>query len=168
MKHFMLAAAFLVAACGEGSRNTKKLRDEACQKNLDCNYGLECMDAQAPADGGTPAAGKTCQYKSFGQCEGDGPGPNGQSQCVSGQKCRDGHCTVQCAGKGDCKDGEVCKIGVCQRTQGTSNNQCYDNRDCRWPEVCFYGQCVMRTDAMRCQTDLDCGSGGRCVSGRCM
>ena len=165
MKKVLLLAA-LAMAC-ESSRVTKKLPNEACQKNLDCTYGLECVEGAAQSDGGV-VAGKTCQYKAFGDCDGDGPGPNGQPQCVSGQKCRDGHCTVQCAGKGDCREGEVCKIGVCQRASGQSYNQCYDNRDCTWPEVCFYGQCVTHTDAMRCQTDLDCGSGGRCIGGRCM
>ncbi len=162
----LLVALLAVAACSDQQRITKKLRDEKCAKNLDCYYGLECVDAPAPADGGVAPAGKTCQYHSFGDCEGDTPPGGGTPQCLSGYKCRDGHCTVQCAGPKDCKEGEVCKIGICQKG-GHALNQCYDNRDCNWPETCFYGQCVTRTETMRCMSDLDCGFGFRCINGLC-
>lgn len=111
-------------------------------------------------------AGKTCQWKTFGDCDGEGVTANGEHQCLSGQKCRDNKCTVQCASKRDCKDNEVCKVGICQKGAGALT-QCYDNRDCVWPESCFYGQCVTRTETLRCQTDLDCGIGYRCINGRC-
>ena len=160
----LLALSF---AC-ESGRVTKKQLNDACAKNLDCLYGLECVDGAAPTDGGIAKAGKVCQYKSFGDCESEPDGGvalNGQS-CLSGQRCRDGKCTVQCAAKADCKDTEVCKIGICQKGSGRPV-QCYDNRDCPWPETCFYGQCVTRTETLRCQTDLDCGIGYRCINGRC-
>ena len=87
--------------------------------------------------------------------------------CLSGQKCRDGHCTVECTGPAECKEGQICRIGVCVKG-GRNLSQCYDNRDCVWPETCYYGQCVTRTDAFRCNSDLDCGVGYRCVNGRCI
>jgi Cys-rich repeat protein len=145
----------------EGSRINKQALDEGCQRNVDCLYGLECVEAPAGQK-----AGKTCQFKSFGDCDQDGAAPSGQQQCLSGQKCRDGRCTVQCAAHKDCKEGEVCKIGVCQKG-GRLSQQCLENRDCPWPETCFYGQCVTRSEALRCQTDLDCGVGSRCMNGRC-
>ncbi len=163
---FALVLLLLGSLGCQEQRMTKKVRDEPCARNLDCTYGLECTDALAPADGGVAVAGKTCQYKSFGECEGDGMQSNGKPQCLSGQKCRDGHCTVQCASPKECKEGETCKIGVCQKS-GTARAQCYDNRDCPWPETCFYGQCVSRAESMRCMGDLDCGPGFRCINGLC-
>jgi len=140
-------------ACSGQSGPRKAQLKEACKTGRDCQYGLECRE-------------QTCQYLSFGDCEGEGVNPNGQPQCLSGQKCRDGRCTVQCVGQGDCKKDEVCKIGVCQRG-GQATRLCYDNRDCYWPETCYYGQCVTRTEAYRCVSDLDCGVGFRCINGRC-
>jgi hypothetical protein len=166
VRHLALVAALFALACSDQQRINKKLREEACTKNLDCYYGLECIDTAQLPDGGPAPAAKTCQYKSFGECDSDSAAPSGQPQCLSGQKCRDGHCTVQCAGPKDCKEGEVCKIGICQKG-GTALNQCYDNRDCAWPQTCFYGQCVTRTETMRCHTDLDCGYGFRCINGLC-
>ena len=131
----------------------KQQLNEKCANGRECQYGLECRD-------------KTCQFISFGDCEGDGVNQSGQPQCLSGHKCRNGICTVQCAGQNDCKETEICKIGVCQRGGGASR-LCYDNRDCTWPETCFYGQCVTKTDAFRCVSDLDCGLGFRCLDGRC-
>ena len=52
-------------------------------------------------------------------------GPDGQPQCLHSYKCRDGHCTVQCAGHKDCKGGEVCKVGICQK--GGAVASCYEN-----------------------------------------
>ena len=193
MRPALFCLLALSLACeGQQRGNNHKQRDQACARNLDCAYGLECAEpvsgtvaiasqpdggaVQMASDAGTaqPAdagaalsgSGKTCQFKSFADCDGEGPGANGQPQCLSGQKCRDGHCTVMCAGPKDCREGEVCKIGVCQRG-GRSSASCYDNRDCPWPETCFYGQCVTRTEAHRCQTDLDCGPGLRCINGLC-
>lgn|GEM_PF-1412723 len=120
----------------------------------------------AEADGGLQQAVKSCQWKTFGDCDGEGVTATGERQCLSGQKCRDNKCTVQCAAPGDCKAGEVCKVGACQKGAG-SRAQCYDNRDCVWPDTCFYGQCVTRTETLRCQTDLDCGVGYRCINSRC-
>lgn len=174
MRRLLLACLVLACACDQ-SEVRKKLRDERCARNLDCAYGLECVDAAgvsaavARPDAGTPASpGKTCQFKSFGDCEGDGTqaAADGQPQCLSSYRCRAGHCTVQCAGHADCKPGEVCKVGMCQggaNVRGT----CYDNRDCPYPETCFYGQCVTRTPAMRCVSDLDCAGGMRCINGAC-
>ena len=183
---FALAA---VLACQTSSLKKRGLT-EKCSKNLDCAYGLECApggSAVAASDGGSPPAiesagataqadagpaqslaqeGKTCQRKTFGDCDGEGVTANGEHQCLSGQKCRDNKCTVQCASKRDCKDNEVCKIGICQKG-ASSLTQCYDNRDCTWPDTCFYGQCVTRTETLRCQTDLDCGVGYRCINSRC-
>lgn len=163
--------------CADQARVNKQNLNEKCGRNLDCLYGLECVEGGGQPDGGV--AGKSCQYKSFADCEGESsngsgldggatdPGTiSGQQQCLSGQRCRNGHCTVQCAAKGDCREGEACKIGVCQRGSGR-NAQCYDNRDCPWPETCFYGQCATRQETQRCQTDLDCGVGFRCINGRC-
>jgi len=109
------------------------------------------------ADGGPL---KRCQYAMYAECTEE----QGSPQCLSGQKCREGHCTVQCAIDAECGEGGLCRIGVCTRKR-TSLTQCYDNRDCRWPESCFHGQCVTRTDAFRCNTDLDCGFGYRCLNG---
>ena len=47
MKVSVLAATFLVLACSGQMEVKKKLRDEACTKNLDCAYGLECVSIQA-------------------------------------------------------------------------------------------------------------------------
>ena len=164
----LLCAVLLAAACNE-TQPKLKLRDEACAKNRDCAYGLDCADAVAPADGGVLVKpGKTCQFHSFGECEGDGsqPAPDGEPQCLHSYKCRDGHCTVQCAGHKDCKQGEICKIGVCQKG-GNANAQCTDNRDCPYPQTCEYGQCVTRSAAERCVSDLDCPSGMRCMNAVC-
>ena len=190
----LVAFAFalsLVAGCSMSSLKKKSLADK-CGRNLDCVYGLECASglpavpagdggtaavatalpagadggAALPADGGLLQDVKSCQWKSFGDCDGEGVTTNGEHQCLSGQKCRDNHCTVQCVSPSDCKQGEVCKIGVCQKGAG-ARAQCYDNRDCLWPDTCFYGQCVTRTETLRCQTDLDCGIGYRCINARC-
>jgi len=166
VKGLFLAAAFLLIACWGQNDVKKKLRDEACGKNVDCAFGLECVPASS--DGGVaPGAARTCQYHSFGDCEGDGsqPGPDGQPQCLHSYKCRDGHCTVQCAGHKDCKQGEVCKLGICYA--GNTVASCTDNRDCRFPESCYYGQCVPRPAPTRCSSDLDCPSGSRCTNGVC-
>lgn len=153
----------------------KKLRDEACTRNLDCAFGLECVDsaglaaAAAAADGGSAGGARTCQFKSFGDCEGDGklPGPDGEPQCLNTYKCRAGHCTVQCAGHSDCKADEVCKVGICQKGS-TVHSNCYDNRDCPYPETCYYGQCVSNAPIARCGTDLDCqGASSHCINGIC-
>jgi len=156
----------LLGACQSQAELKKKMRDDACTKNLDCAYGLECVAGAALADGGTSSA-RTCQFHSFGDCEGDGsqPGPDGQPQCLHSYKCRDGHCTVQCAGHKDCKQGEVCKVGLCQR--GGAVASCYDTRDCIYPERCYYGQCVASPPPTRCTSDLDCPAGGRCTNGTC-
>jgi hypothetical protein len=73
---------------------------------------------------------------------------------------------VQCAGHKDCKEDEVCKIGLCQKGKN-ANARCYDNRDCPYPDVCYYGQCVTRTQHQRCNTDLDCAVGSRCINSVC-
>ena len=97
--------------------------------------------------------------------EGDGTGPDGQPQCLSSYRCREGHCTVQCAGHKDCKGGEVCKVGICQK--GGAVASCYENRDCIYPETCYYGQCVAPPPTTRCSSDLDCPVGNRCINGLC-
>jgi hypothetical protein len=154
-----LCALLFAAACTDAQPKLK-LRDEACTKQRDCTYGLDCAD--------TAQGKKTCQFHSFGDCEGDGsqPAPDGQPQCLDSYKCRDGHCTVQCAGHKDCKEGEICKVGICQKG-GNANAQCYDNRDCPYPETCAYGQCVTRAANQRCVSDLDCGAGFRCINAVC-
>jgi hypothetical protein len=175
VRSFLLAVTLSLLACSGQLEVKKKLRDEACTKNLDCAYGLECVVSASPADGGaSPADGgmagaaRTCQFHSFGDCEGDGtqPGPDGQPQCLRGYKCRDGHCTVQCAGHKDCRQGEVCKVGICA-SGSSAVASCVDNRDCRYPETCYYGQCVTRPAAQRCSSDFDCPSGTRCTNGVC-
>lgn len=164
-----LCAAALAAlfACQEGQPKLKP-RDEACTRNRDCSYGLDCADTPAFPDGGVVKTGKTCQFHSFGDCEGDGsqPAPDGQPQCLNSYKCREGHCTVQCAGHRDCKEGEICRIGLCQKGKN-ANASCYDNRDCVYPETCYYGQCVIHTQDQRCVSDLDCGIGFRCINAVC-
>ena len=174
MRRALLALFVLAAACAQ-SDGRKQLRDQTCTRNLDCAYGLDCVDAAgvssaaARPDGGTMAtSGKTCQYHSFGECEGDGtqPGPDGQPQCLNSYRCRNGHCTVQCAGHNDCKPGEVCKVGMCQGG-ANARGTCYDSRDCPYPETCFYGQCVTRTPSVRCVSDLDCSAGMRCINSVC-
>ncbi|HEY4771147.1 MAG TPA: hypothetical protein VIH51_11000 [Myxococcales bacterium] len=167
MRLFLLAAACALAACQGQGELKKKMRDDACTKNLDCAYGLECVPAAAVDGGPVAGAGRTCQFHSFGDCEGDGtqPGPDGQPQCLHSYKCRDGHCTVQCAGHKDCKGGEVCKVGICQK--GGAVASCYENRDCIYPETCYYGQCVAPPPTTRCSSDLDCAVGNRCINGLC-
>jgi hypothetical protein len=168
VKRAVVALLLAAAACQSQSELKKKMRDDACAKNLDCAFGLECIEGAKLADGGIAAPGKTCQYHSFGDCEGDGtqPGPDGQPQCLNTYRCRDNHCTVQCAGHQDCKEGEVCKVGICSKG-GNVASSCYDNRDCLYPETCYYGQCVTRAPATRCTTDLDCTAGSRCLNGVC-
>jgi hypothetical protein len=164
MKRPLLICVLLLAACVD--RNNKKMRDEACKKNIDCAFGLECVEGGVLADGGS-VSGKSCQFHSFGDCEGDGtqPGLDGQQQCLHSYKCRDSHCTVQCAAHKDCKEGEICRVGTCQRG-GNSKSSCYETRDCAYPQVCQYGQCVLNV-ASRCTTDLDCPQGSRCVNAVC-
>jgi hypothetical protein len=165
---FALCLAVLLAAC-QDNQPKLKLRDEACVKNRDCSYGLDCADAVAPADGGVLAKpGKTCQFHSFAECEGDGTqaAPDGQPQCLNSYKCREGHCTVQCAGHQDCKQDEVCKVGLCLKGSGNAKAQCFDNRDCPYPESCSYGQCVTRA-VQRCNTDLECPPDLRCLNALC-
>jgi hypothetical protein len=164
----LCAVLFALVAC-QDSQPKLKARDEACAKNRDCLYGLDCLDAPVPSDGGVLAKpGKTCQFHSFADCDGDGSqvGSDGRPQCLNTYKCRDGHCTVQCAGHADCKEGEVCKVGLCQKG-GNARAQCFDNRDCPYPESCYYGQCVTRTPNQRCNSDLDCGPGYRCINAVC-
>ena len=55
MRLFLLAAACALAACQGQGELKKKMRDDACAKNLDCAYGLECVPAAA-VDGGPVAA----------------------------------------------------------------------------------------------------------------
>jgi hypothetical protein len=185
-----LLVAFLVSiaaglaigfACATPGSNKKGI-SQVCTKNLDCAYGLECVAAEggstaADTDAGPSRGPRACQYKSFGDCDvqaGDVDGggtpaaaqTSGQ-QCLPGYRCRDGRCTVMCAGNTDCREGEVCRIGVCQQSGGRAGAQCYDKRDCPWPETCFYGQCVIRPEGGRCQSDLDCHSGFRCINGIC-
>ncbi len=178
------------AAC-TATRFSRKTVGEPCTSTRqDCAYGLECrvpgsaelrptqLDggplpedagasfALASVGGQEPDGGqlKRCEYATFADCSEDPAGP----QCLSGQKCREGKCTVMCAADAECGPNAQCKIGVCQRTKGALT-QCYDNRDCLWPESCFHGQCVVRTEAFRCNTDLDCPTayGYRCINGRC-
>jgi len=158
----------LLAACPGQNELKKKMRNDACTKNLDCAYGLECVTGAVLPDGGSAGTARTCQFHSFGDCEGDGtqPGPDGQPQCLNSYKCRDGHCTVQCASHNDCRGGEVCKVGLCQKG-GSAVASCTDNRDCSFPETCYYGQCVTRAPSTRCSSDLDCPAGNRCTNGIC-
>lgn len=155
-----LCALLFAAACSDAQPKLK-MRDDVCTKQRDCAYGLDCVDIASLGK-------KTCQFHSFGDCEGDGsqPAPDGQPQCLNSYKCRDGHCTVQCAGHKDCKEGEICRVGLCQKG-GNANAQCYDNRDCPYPETCAYGQCVTRAANQRCVSDLDCGPGFRCINAVC-
>jgi hypothetical protein len=166
VKQALIAAALALLACSQGELK-KKLRDDKCTKNLDCAYGLECTSSATLADGGV-ASGRTCQFHSFGDCEGDGsqPGPDGQPQCLNPYRCRDGHCTVQCAAHADCKKGEFCRIGVCQKG-GNAAASCYDSRDCIWPETCYYGQCVTQPPAAHCNSDNDCPADQHCNRGVC-
>jgi hypothetical protein len=170
-----LALLGALLACQDELKLQK--REEPCTKNRDCLYGLDCADAPLLADGGVAIAitdggvartVKTCQFHSFGDCEGDGsqPAPDGQPQCLNSYKCRDGHCTVQCTAHKDCKEDEICKIGLCQKGKN-ANARCYDNRDCPYPETCYYGQCVTRTQNQRCYSDLDCGVSTRCINSVC-
>jgi hypothetical protein len=188
------AVAVVVAlwgACASTGPKRKAIGDPCTSTREDCGYGLECrvpMENEPKPmlpDGGplpavatsstptaTPAglqatapdAGpvKRCQYAIYAECSSEPGGP----QCLSGQKCRDGHCTVMCSIDAECGEGGLCRIGLCQKKR-SALTQCYDNRDCSWPDTCFHGQCVTRTDAFRCQTDLDCGYGYRCLNGRC-
>ncbi len=180
-------AVAVVAACTASTLQRKRVGDPCQSSRADCSFGLECRvpsatdprattldggslpadaglvvqaDAQSMQSDGGPQ--RRCEYLFYAECSDEAGGP----QCLSGQKCREGHCTVQCATDLECGEGGLCKIGVCQRKK-TQLTQCYDNRDCAWPDTCFHGQCVTRTDAYRCNTDLDCGLGYRCLNGRC-
>jgi len=177
----LLSAAVGVAlgvACASGQ--TKKGLKDTCTRNLDCGYGLECVDASGTAVASSEDAGKnvarTCQWKSFGDCDvTDSPdggtvpaaAAQGAQQCLAGYRCREGKCTVACVADPDCQKNEKCRVGVCQRTSGGQATQCFDNRDCPWPEVCYYGQCVTSNQGLRCQSDLDCHAGARCINGIC-
>ena len=173
------AGVALGVACASGQ--TKKGLKDSCTRNLDCAYGLECVDASGTAvastegeDAGKPVA-RSCQWKSFGDCDttespdgGTVPASaQGGQQCLAGYRCREGKCTVACVADPDCRQNEKCRIGVCQRTGGGQSGQCFDNRDCPWPEVCYYGQCVTSSQGLRCQSDLDCHAGARCINGIC-
>jgi hypothetical protein len=187
-----VSALVVIIAC-TATRFSRRTVGETCTSTRqDCAYGLECRVPQAneirpslfdggalPEDAGAAIAGalasqggteadggviKRCEYAVFNDCSEDPTGP----QCLSGQRCRDGKCTVMCASDAECGPNAQCKIGVCQRTR-SQLTQCYDNRDCPWPESCFHGQCVVRTEAFRCNSDLDCPTayGYRCINGRC-
>src|SRR5207245_2316010 len=87
-------------------------------RTLGCAAGLECVAesgaqvASAAEDAG-PRKARTCQWKSFGDCDvSDSPdggatpaSAQGGQQCLAGYKCRDGKCTVMCVGNKDCRDG---------------------------------------------------------------
>ena len=47
MRVFLLAVALALAACQGQGELKKKMRDDACTKNLDCAYGLECVAAES-------------------------------------------------------------------------------------------------------------------------
>ena len=64
MRRLWLVLA-LALGC-EGSRINKQALAEGCQRNVDCLYGLECVEAPAGQK-----VGKTCQFKSFGDCDQD-------------------------------------------------------------------------------------------------
>jgi len=188
MKRAFAAAAVsigIIWACASGRPSRRIIGEECETTRKDCSYGLECRVPLAgeprptmldggplPDAGPIQAAGpvslpdggvlKRCQYAFFADCSDEPGGP----ACLSGQKCREGKCTVMCASDAECGDSAICRIGVCQRKRGAAS-QCVDNRDCFWPESCFHGQCVVRTDAFRCNSDLDCPYGYRCLNGRC-
>ena len=67
MKQAAVAALLALAACQGPGELKKKMRNDACTRNLDCAYGLECVDGAAPADGGVGVKGRTCQFQSFGR-----------------------------------------------------------------------------------------------------
>ena len=69
-----LAAGIVIVYACSTPTNTKKTVSEACTKNLDCNYGLECVvpegtSAAADTDAAIVQGRRTCQYKSFGDCD---------------------------------------------------------------------------------------------------
>jgi len=164
---FLLAAGSALAACQGQGELKKKMRDDACTKNLDCAYGLECVPTAA-ADGGTVAgAGRTCQFHSFGDCEGewDAAGARRAAAMLALVQVPDGHCTVQCAGHKDCKGGEV--LQGRHLPEGGRGGELL-----REPRLHLPGNLLLRTvrdapPATRCSSDLDCPVGNRCINGLC-
>jgi Cys-rich repeat protein len=108
-----------------------------------------------------------------------GAGCSTDSDCASGEACRDGVCVggttgvdAGSCGDGTCESGEDCSS--CPQDCGTCAAGCATDSDCPSGEVCIGGECGVTghdagVDATEgsCTTDADCGSGETCVSGIC-
>lgn len=152
----LAAIALLAAACSSQPKPRVTL-SAPCESDRDCLYGLVCRgDTAGDADAGA-SSGRACRYQEFGRC-------TGREQCLPGQLCRDGSCTVECVQPGDCEAGRVCFVGECRLASEAS--ACRTTADCGVDEECEQGMCVDRL-RMRCFRDSDCGPAERCLGGNC-
>lgn len=143
----LLLVAFTVLSCvttGPARRGP----GGACQSVRDCHYGLVC-ESSADSDR------RTCRYETWGTCD-------DADDCLAGQTCRDGACTIQCVSHKDCEDG-VCQIGECV---AAGENECVMASDCGPGRDCVAGRCEQRL-TLRCFTDLDCRPTESCFGGWC-
>ncbi len=140
-----------------------------------CQAGkLQCMGALGFVCVGCvlPTATEVCNGKD-NNCDGV---TDTTGNCPNGYGCKDGQCTLQCAGgEFPCSPGYKCVSNYCipQRCASVtcpSGQQCDENTGscvddcagvtCTTPQVCMAGRCV------DCY-DLGCPSGQLCVSGVC-
>jgi peptidoglycan-associated lipoprotein len=71
--------------------------------------------------------------------------------------CVDGTCQQCRPGRTDCPEGKECKSGRCESLAGF----CKKNEDCP-TKLCVNNRCA------GCQSDKQCGAGGRCDKGNCI
>lgn len=119
-------------------------------------------------------AGYTCKLTTQnGLCIKDGSNPpqcTQDSDCPSGQVCRNGKCETsqpppQCTRDSDCPSGQVCRNGKCETNQPPP--QCTKDSDCPSGQVCRSGKCE-QGQSSQCTRDSDCPSGQGCVNGQCI
>lgn len=158
-------AATFVAALAACQSVPRKGVDSACDSDRNCLFGLVCRGTAVNVPGP-----RHCQYEAYSVC-------SSSSDCYRGRVCRAGHCEVQCVKDGDCTafdhrakpdggalDPPKCVVGECI-VPGVGKS-CFSAADCAPDQNCAEGRCVAHaTD--RCDRDLDCPIGQRCIGGAC-